>query len=82
MSAHGFEVSGLDVAVALECEADKAEREGMKGIAKRQRATALHLRNAEHHMAKICPEGFRIKVELVVSHVPAVNAALRAEFRK
>lgn len=82
MSPYAFEVSGVDVAVALECEADRAEREGFTGVAQRQRAVALHLRNAEHHMEKISPEGHRVKIELVVSHVPAVNAVLKAEFRR
>ena len=81
MGNYSFHVSAVDTWVALECEADRAEREGFKGVAERQRAVALHLRNAEHHMEKICPEGFRTEVKIVVSHVPDVNAVLKDEYR-
>lgn len=77
MSEYSFDISTVDTYVALECEADRAEREGMTNVAKRQRATALHLRNAEKHMGTICPDGHRVEVQIVLRHVPNVNAVAR-----
>ena len=77
MSEYTLPVSVIDTAVALECEADRAAREGFSGVEKRQRGTALHLRNAAEHMQSICPEGYRTETVIVVRHVPDVNAVAR-----
>jgi aspartate aminotransferase-like enzyme len=77
-----FEVSATDTSVAFDCEAERAEREGFKGVAERQRANALHLRNAVHHMQGLCPEGFRVETRIVVALVPHVNPVLRDEIRE
>lgn len=74
---HG--VSVLDTCVALECEADRAKREGFHGVADRQRAVALHLRNAERHMMAIAPAGHRVQMDVVFRVVPSVNPVLRPE---
>lgn len=81
MSEYSFHISALDTSVALDCEADRAEREGFKGVRDRQRATALHLRNAVEHMRTILPEGYRIETKIVISHVPDVNPVLRDDIR-
>ena len=81
MSEYEFAVNAMDTSVAFDCEADRAEREGFSSVTKRQRATALHLRNAVHHMQKLCPEGFRVETKIVVSHVPNVNPVLCDECR-
>lgn len=73
MSEYSFHIDTTDTVVAYECEADRAEREGFKNVAERQRATALHLKNAVAHMQEICPEGYRVRVKVVVSHEPNVN---------
>ncbi len=73
LSGYSMHINMIDTAVAFECEADRAEREGFTSVAKRQRETALHLRNAVLHMEKLCPEGYRVDVKIVVSHVPNVN---------
>lgn len=73
LSGYSMHINMIDTAVAFECEADRAEREGFPSVAKRQRETALHLRNAVRHMEKLCPEGYRVDVKIVVSHVPNVN---------
>jgi methylthioribose-1-phosphate isomerase len=78
---YGFHVDAADTSVAFDCEATRAEREGFTHVAKRQRATALHLRNAVAHMQKLCPEGFRVDTKIVVSLVPDVNAVLRDDVR-
>lgn len=77
MSEYSFHISTVDTYVALECEADRAEREGMHGVAKRQREAATHLRNAEAHMIRLCPKGFRVETQIVITHVPDVNPVLR-----
>jgi hypothetical protein len=77
MSEYSFHISTVDTYVALECEADRAEREGMTSVVKRQRATATHLRNAEAHMQSICPEGHKVEVQIVLRHVPSFNAVAR-----
>ena len=82
MAEYSFHIEPQDTWVAYDCEADRAEREGFPLVAERQRAAALHLRNAMAHMEKLCPNGFRTEVRIVVSHVPAVNAVLRDEYRK
>ncbi|AYN57996.1 hypothetical protein HWB90_gp046 [Mycobacterium phage Fowlmouth] len=82
MSHYAFEVASMDLSVAFDCEADRAEREGFTGVAERQRANTLHLRNAVDHMVKHCPEGYRVKTEIVVSFVPNVNPVLKDEYRK
>lgn len=73
-------VSTVDVAVALECEADRAESERFPGVAGRQRELALHLRNAERAMRKLVPEGHRLQMDVVFRFVPDVNPVLRPEF--
>ena len=82
MSEYSFEVGATDTAVAFDCEADRAEREGFQGVAKRQRDNALHVRNADFHLQKFCPEGYRVRTRIVVDYVPAVNAYLKDEYRK
>jgi hypothetical protein len=82
MSEYSFEISTLDVSVALDCEADRAKREGFKLVEERQRKTALHLRNAETHMGKIVPEGHRVRTRIVVDFVPDVRATLRDDVRE
>lgn len=79
MSEYSFHINMIDTAVAFDCEADRAEREGMHSVAKRQRDTALHLRNAVRHMEKLCPEGYKVDVKIVVSHEPYVNSVLRLD---
>lgn len=54
MSEYSFPIEITDTSVAFDCEADRAEREGFKHVAERQRAKALHLRNAYEHMRKFC----------------------------
>lgn len=81
MSEYAFHIELTDTSVAFDCEADRAEREGFDGVAKRQRAKALHVRNAYHHMQKICPEGYIVQAKIVVSHVPNVNPVLRDDVR-
>lgn len=81
MSEYSFEVSAVDLSVAFDCEADRAEREQMDATRDRQRANALHVRNAEDQMKKLCPEGFRVETKIVFSHVPDVNPVLLDEFR-
>lgn len=78
---YGFEISAQDTQLAIDCEAKQAEAEGMDGIAKRQRATALHIRNAEAHMVGIVPEGHRVRARIVFDFVPSVNAVLRDDVR-
>lgn len=81
MNNYSFAVSAVDMFAALDCEADRAESEHMHGVADRQRASALHIRNAVDHMQKFCPEGYRVETKLVFEFVPAVNAVLRDECR-
>jgi hypothetical protein len=82
MNEYSFEVSAQDIWVALDCEADRAEREGMTSVAKRQRGAALHLRNASSHMAFLAPEGYRVRTQIVMDFVPDVNAVLRDDVRE
>lgn len=82
MSEYSFEISTLDVSVALDCEADRAKREGFKLVEERQRKTALHLRNAETHMGKLVPEGHRVRTRIVVDFVPDVTPTLRDDVRE
>lgn len=82
MTEYSFETSGLDLSVALDCEADRAKSEGMKSVEERQRKTALHIRNAEHAMSKLCPTGYRVRTRIVVDFVPTVNAYLRDDVRE
>lgn len=79
---YSFAVSSVDMSVAFDCEADRAEREGFKGVTDRQRATALHIRNAVAHMEKICPDGHRVETRIVVTFVPDVNPVLRDGVRR
>lgn len=81
MSEYAFHIEATDTSVAFDCEAERAEREGMTNVAERQRAKALHLRNAVHHMQQLCPEGYIVQAKIVVSHVPNVNPVLRDEIR-
>jgi aspartate aminotransferase-like enzyme len=77
MSEYSIHIEATDTFVALECEADRAEREGIHSVAKRQRATALHLRNAVKQMQELCPDGYRVEVKIVLAHTPNVNAVAR-----
>lgn len=81
MSEYTFHIEATDTSVAFDCEADRAEREGFENVAKRQRAKALHLRNAVHTMQKLCPEGYLVQTRIIVEHVPNVNPVLRDECR-
>ena len=82
MTEYRIPASTMDLAVALRCEADRAEREKFPNVAERQRKAALHLENAEHHMRKLIPKGYRLRLDLVFSFEPAVNAQLQPEYRK
>jgi len=82
MDDYSFTVSAQDTSVAFDCEADRAAREGFTHVRDRQRANALHLRNAVAHMSEHCPKGYRIETRIVVSYVPDVNPVLRDEYRK
>jgi aspartate aminotransferase-like enzyme len=82
MNDYSFSVNPNELAVALDCEADRAASEGFKGVEKRQRADAEHIRNAVHHMGKLRPEGYRIETEIVFRLVPDVNPVARAEYRR
>lgn len=82
MNEYAFEVGSTDTSVAFDCEADRAQREGFKGVEKRQRDNALHVRNAVDHMQKLCPEGYRVVTKIVVSLEPSVNAFLRDDVRE
>lgn len=82
MSEYSFEISAQDTSCALDCEAKQADRDGLPNLAERQRATALHLRNAVHKMLQLCPEGYRVETRIVISHVPDVNAVLRDDVRE
>lgn len=82
VNEYGFEVCGLDLHVALDCEADRAKREGFKLVEKRQRETALHIRNAGHAMMELCPPGHRLRTRIVIDFVPDVNAAARDDVRE
>lgn len=82
MSEYSFGVSAQDLWVALDCEADRAQREGFKGVEERQRKTALHLRNAQAQMSYLCPEGYNVRARIVFDFVPAVNAYLRDDIRE
>lgn len=82
MSEYSIAIEPTDTSVAFDCEADRAQREGFSNVEKRQRATALHIRNAVHHMQTICPEGYSVRTRIVVEHVPSINPVLKDECRK
>lgn len=82
MSEYSFEVSAQDVQIALDCEADRAKREGITSVEQRQRKAALHIRNAEAHMSFLAPEGYRVRTRIVFDFVPNVNAVLRDDVRE
>ena len=82
MSEYSWEICGMDYHVAHDCEADRAAREGFKGVEERQRLEALHIRNASAHMAQLCPEGMRVRTRIVVDFVPAVNARMYDHVRE
>ena len=79
---YSFEVSTQDLWVALDCEADRAKREGFTSVEDRQRKAALHLRNTEAQMRFLCPEGHRVRTRIVADFVPDVNAYLRDDVRE
>jgi aspartate aminotransferase-like enzyme len=81
MTEYSFEVSPVDLHVALDCEGKRAESEGFNLVAKRQKDNALHVRNALRHMEKICPEGYRVETRITFVHVPNVNPFLSDEAR-
>ena len=82
MSEYSWEICGMDYHVALDCEADRAKREGFKGVEERQRAEALHIRNASAHMAQIVPAGHRVRTRIVVDFVPDVNRVMYDHVRE
>ena len=82
MSEYSFEISTVDFSVALDCEADRAKREGFKLVEERQRKEARHLRNAAHHMGQLVPEGYRVRTRIVVDFVPDVNAYMYDHVRE
>ena len=81
MNEYSFEISTIDTHVALDCEAQRAECEGIPIVATRQRKAALHIRNAQAHMADLCPAGHRVRARIVFDVVPDVNAVLRDDVR-
>ena len=82
MSEYSFDVSVQDLWVALDCEADRAKREGFKGVEDRQRKAALHLRNAQAQMSYLCPEGYGVRARIVFDFVPVVNPYLSDDVRE
>lgn len=68
-----------DMWAALTCEADRAEREGFPNVAKRQRALATHMRNAQDAMVALCPEGYRVDMNIVFTITPNVNPVARRD---
>jgi len=80
MSEYTIHASSIDVAVALECEADRAQAEQFAGVAKRQRELALHIRNAERIMRQLTPAGHRVQMDITFKFVPDVNPVLKPEF--
>ena len=80
-SHYAIHVPPTDLSVALDCEADRAEKERFPNVAKRQRELALHIRNASHHATQHCPEGFRVQFTLQVEYVLNVNPSLKDECR-
>jgi len=78
---YAFDINATDLSVALDCEADRAESEGFTHVRDRQRASALHLRNAVHHLEQVKAKGFRVETKIVVSLVPDVNPVLRDDCR-
>lgn len=74
-------VPPTDLIAALKCEADRAEGEGMKHTAERQRKLALHLENAVVTVGKVCGENMRVQVDISVGVVVDVNPILRPEYR-
>lgn len=79
MTEYSFEISPIDLYVSLDCEGERAEREGLNLVAKRQKDNALHVRNALRHMEKICPEGYRVETRIAFVHVPDVNPVLNRD---
>jgi hypothetical protein len=73
--------SVVDLVVALECEANRAQTEGMYSVASRQRALALHIENAVHHLARHQPDGYRLDVTLDFHFKADVNPVLKPEYR-
>ena len=82
INEHVIPAEPTDTHVAFDCEADRARKEGMKSVADRQAATALHIRNAEAAMSKIKPAGHRIRMRIVFDFVPDVNPVLRDDVRE
>lgn len=82
MSKHVIHVDSTDLSVAFDCEADRAKSEGFTSVEKRQRATALHVRNAVHAMQAIAPEGYSTVTQIIVKHVPTINPVCGDEYRR
>lgn len=72
-------VSAVDLSVALDCEADRAQSEEMYGTADRQRKTARHVKNASRQLAKLVPDGYRLQCTIQFEFVPDVNPQLTDE---
>ena len=82
INEHFIHVEPTDTWVAFDCEAKRARNEGMTNTAKRQAATALHIRNADAAMHKIAPAGHRLRMRIVFDFVPDVNPVLRDDVRE
>lgn len=78
---YSIHIDPTDVVVALRCEADRAEAEQFPNVAKRQRALALHIENATHHLRSITPNGYRLALTIDFHFQANVNPSLRPEFR-
>lgn len=81
MTEYFIPIEPTDTSCAFDCEAKRAREGGMKGLADRQAAVALHIRNASAKMQDLCPEGFRTRARIVIDFVPDVNPVLRDEVR-
>ena len=78
---YSIDIEVTDTHVAFDCEADRAKREGIRGVEKRQRAMALHIRNAEAVMTGLCPPDYRLRARIVFDIVPDVNPVLTDKAR-
>lgn len=82
LNSYSIAYNSTDLAAALRCEAKAAAADGLKNLADRQEAVALHIDNAMHQMQAICPEGHHVTTEIVFSFAPSVIATLKPEFRR
>jgi hypothetical protein len=75
-------VSAQDVQLSLDRESRAAAEQGLPSLAKRLAAMALAIRNAEHAMTNLRPQGHRLQARLVFDFVPDVNVVLRDDVRE